>query len=348
MPTPLTIPDSKINELVNTYGTPLQIYDGDLIVSNQRKFIDTMTKNFSTFRQYFALKALPNPHILKLLISNGSFLDCSSRVELEIAKTVGLSGEQIMFTSNYTSKDDLKLALELGAIINLDDISLIDDLVSLSPLNQLPELICFRLNPGIGKTDSETVSNVLGGPDAKFGIPPFQIVEAFIKAKNLGARRYGLHMMTGSNVLNYTYWTELIKILFENVNSIQKALNARIEFINIGGGIGIPYKPDIPKFDVGRFSNLLRSSINDELKKYNMEEPRLFMENGRFITGPYGWLISKCNVIKNTYERYYGLDACMANLMRPGMYGAYHHITVLGNESSCREKTVMLGVVAHP
>lgn len=347
MPPPLTIPDSKINELLNTYGTPLQIYDGDLIVSNQKNFINTMSKNFPTFRQYFALKALPNPHILKLLIANGSFLDCSSHTELEIAKSVGLSGEQIMFTSNYTSKDDLKVALELGAIINLDDISLIDDLASLSPLNQLPELLCFRLNPGIGKTDSETVSNILGGPDAKFGIPFFQIVDAFIKAKKLGTKRFGLHMMTGSNVLNYSYWTELIKILFENVNSIQKAINVGIEFINIGGGIGIPYKPDQPEFDVERFSNLLRSSINNELIKYQMKEPRLCMENGRFITGPYGWLISKCNVIKNTYQKYYGLDACMANLMRPGMYGAYHHITVLGREGSNTEKSNVVGTLCE-
>ena len=334
MPTPLSISSSEINDLVSTYGTPLQIYDGNLIVKNQIKFIETMSKNFIGFKQYFAVKALPNPNVLKLLIENGSFLDCSSSIELDIAKNAGLNGEQIMFTSNYTSKQDLIKAKEIGAIINLDDISLIDDLASIDSSGKLPELLCFRLNPGIGKTDSETVSNVLGGPDAKFGIPHFQIVEAFDKAKKLGVKRFGLHMMTGSNVLNYEYWDELIKILFENLSNIQISTGVLCEFINIGGGIGIPYKTDLPNFDVDKLSNLLRCSINREIERYGFPEPRLCMENGRFITGPYGWLISKCHVIKNTYQKYYGLDACMANLMRPGMYGAYHHITILEKENS--------------
>ena len=349
MPIPLNLPDIQVRKLVETFGTPLQVYDEDLIINNQKNFINTMINNFPTFRQYFAVKALPNPYILKLLIDNGSFLDCSSSTELEIAKRVGLSGEQIMFTSNYTSKDDLKFAIQLGAIINLDDISLIDDLASLSDVGQLPELLCFRLNPGIGKTDSETVSNVLGGPEAKFGIPPFQIIEAYKKAKELGVKRFGLHMMTGSNVLNYEYWDELIRILFENIDNIQKSVDITLEFINIGGGIGIPYKSDQPKFDVEKLSNLLRCSINREIERYGISEPRLCMENGRFITGPYGWLISKCNVIKNTYQKYYGLDACMANLMRPGMYGAHHHISVIGKneENSEIEKANVVGTLCE-
>jgi diaminopimelate decarboxylase len=291
-----------------------------------------MTKNFIGFKQYFAVKALPNPNILKLLIKNGSFLDCSSKTELEMAENAGLHGEKIMFTSNYTSKEDLTYAKKLGAIINLDDISLIDDLASISETGQLPELLCFRLNPGIGKTDSETVSNILGGPDAKFGIPTFQIAGAFEKAKKLGVKRFGLHMMTGSNVLNSDYWDELIKVLFENLSNIHILSGVLCEFINIGGGVGIPYRPDQPKFDVEILSNLLRCSINREKAKWGIPEPRLIMENGRFITGPYGWLVSKCHVIKNTYQKYYGLDACMANLMRPGMYGAYHHISILGKD----------------
>ena len=213
MPTKLNLTSEKINELINTYSTPLQIYDGRLMIENQNNFISTMKYNFPNFKQFFALKALPNPNILKLLIDNGSFLDCSSKTELEIAKSLGLSGEQIMFTSNYTSKDDLQFAKDMNVIINLDDISLIDDLHS---LGEMPEQLCFRLNPGIGKTDSETISNVLGGIDAKFGIPTFQIIDAYKKAKELGVKRFGLHMMTGSNVLNIEYWKELLDILFEN------------------------------------------------------------------------------------------------------------------------------------
>jgi diaminopimelate decarboxylase len=340
MPLPLNLPEKDLRHLVETFGSPLQIYDGSLIVENQKKFINTMTSNFPNFKQYFAVKALPNPHILKLLINNGSYLDCSSRIELEIAKNLGLSGNKIMFTSNYTSKDDLAYAKKLGAIINLDDISLIDDLAS---LGDMPELLSFRLNPGIGRTDSETVSNVLGGPDAKFGIPPFQIVEAFKKAKDLGVKKFGIHMMTGSNVTELSYWEELIDILFKNIVNIKNSVDIHPSFINIGGGIGIPYKLDQPKIDINEFSSLIRASITQKIQLYNIPEPDLYMENGRFITGPYGWLISKCNVIKNTYAKYCGLDACMSNLMRPGMYGAYHHITVLGKENS--ENTEKVNVV---
>jgi diaminopimelate decarboxylase len=344
MPTKLDLTSDKIHELINTYGTPLQIYDGRLIVENQNNFISIMKSKFPTFRQYFAVKALPNPHILKLLIDNGSFLDCSSKTELEIAKSLGIDGEKIMFTSNYTSKEDLQFAKDMNVIINLDDISLIDDLKS---LGDMPELLCFRLNPGIGKTDSETKSNILGGIDAKFGIPPFQIEEAYKKAKEYGVKRFGIHMMTGSNVLNIDYWKELLDILFQNIHNIKKSTDITFEFINIGGGIGIPYLEDQPKFDIENFSVILRDKINELTQKFNLHEPSLFMENGRFITGPYGWLLSKCNVIKNTYAKYYGLDSCMANLMRPGMYGAYHHITILDKENSELEKSNVVGTLCE-
>jgi len=348
MPIPLNLPENEIRHLAKTFETPLQIYDGSLIIENQKNFINTMTTNFPSFKQYFAVKALPNPHILNLLIKNGSYLDCSSRVELEIAKRLGLRGNQIMFTSNYTSKEDLIFAKKLGAIINLDDISIIDDLASLNPEGNMPELLCFRLNPGIGKTDSETVSNVLGGPDAKFGIPPFQIVEAFKKAKDLGVKKFGIHMMTGSNVLNLDYWDELIKILFQNINNIKEITGVIPSFINIGGGIGIPYKLDQPKIDIEAFSNKIRASITREIQLYNIPEPDLYMENGRFITGPYGWLIAKCNVIKNTYAKYCGLDASMSNLMRPGMYGAYHHISIVGKEKeTTTEKVNVVGTLCE-
>jgi diaminopimelate decarboxylase len=331
MPVEITLNKNKIKNLLEKYGSPLQIYDGNLIKENLINFLQIMTNKFKNFKQYFAVKALPNPNILKLLVENGAFLDCSSLSELKLAEMIGVNGEKIMFTSNYTSKEDLIYAKDLNAIINLDDISLIEDLKSIG----MPNILSFRLNPGIGKTDSETLSNVLGGPNAKFGISEDQIINAYKKAKEYGVNRFGLHIMTGSNVMDINYWTEIIKIVYYYINKIQKEVVIKLEFINIGGGIGIPYKPDVQPINIQDLANIISDSIEKEKTKYNLDTIDLFMENGRFITGPYGWLLSKCNVIKNSYAKYYGLDACMSNLMRPGMYEAYHHICILGKSNLC-------------
>lgn len=326
MPVEITLNENQIKDLLEKYGSPLQIYDGNLIKENLINFLKIMTNKFKNFKQYFAVKALPNPNILKLLVENGAFLDCSSLNELKLAEMIGVTGEKIMFTSNYTSKDDLKYAKHLNAIINLDDISLIEDLNSIG----MPNILSFRLNPGIGKTDSETLSNVLGGPNAKFGISEDQIINAYKKAKQYGVNRFGLHIMTGSNVMDINYWKEIIKIVYYYIDKIQKEVLIKLKFINIGGGIGIPYKPNVEPINIQDLADIISETIVEEKNKYNLDTIDLFMENGRFITGPYGWLLSKCNVIKNSYAKYYGLDACMSNLMRPGMYEAYHHICVLG------------------
>ena len=347
MPVNLNLSNDTLHKIVEKEGTPLQIYDAELIKENLKDFLDIMSFNFREFRQYFAVKALPNPHILKLLIDNGCYLDCSSLTELKIANSLGLSGEKIMFTSNYTSKEDLQFAKDLNCIINLDDISLIDDLNSLGPM---PELLSLRLNPGIGKTDSESKSNILGGENSKFGIYQLQLYEGYSKAKDLGVKRFGLHVMTGSNVLDLNYWDELIKIVFDTIVLIKNGLDIDFEFINIGGGIGIPYQENKPKIDIKVFSNNLRTSINTQLNKYKMNDIKIYMENGRYITGPFGWLVSKCNVIKNNNiktQKFYGLDACMANLMRPGMYGAYHYITIAGKENNKKTRANVVGTLCE-
>lgn len=338
MPINLNLTDDQIYTLTQQFGTPLQIYDEKMILNNFANFVNIMKSNFKTFRQYYAVKALPNPHILKLLIDNGSYLDCSSLTELKIAELLGLRDEQIMFTSNYTSVEDLEYAKKVNAIINLDDLSLIDVLNS---LGEMPETLCFRLNPGIGKTNSETLSNVLAGKEAKFGIADFQIIEAYRKAKEMGVKKFGLHIMTGSNVMELDYWDKIITILYYYVNEIQSQINIKLEFINIGGGIGIPYKQDIAPINIIELSNIIKNAVDRESNKYNIQEINLYMENGRFITGPYGWLLAKCNAIKDSYSKYYGLDACMANLMRPGMYNAYHHITVLGKYTDLETSNVV-------
>ena len=326
MPIDINLNENQIKEQIDKYGTPLQIYDGNLIIQNYNNFINIMSNKLNIFKQFFAVKALPNPYILKLLVDNGSNLDCSSLSELKIAKSIGITDNRIMFTSNYTSIEDLLYAKKLNATINLDDISLIEDLNKIG----MPETLFLRLNPNIGKTDSETKSNILGGSDAKFGIADFQIVDAFKLAKQYGVKKFGLHIMTGSNVLNIDYWKELIEIISYYIIKIENEVQINIDYINLGGGIGIPYKLDQQAINIEDFSELISSN----LIKYNLHNKEIYMENGRFITGPYGWLITKCNVIKNTYAKYYGLDACMSNLMRCGMYNAYHHITVLTNNTN--------------
>jgi diaminopimelate decarboxylase len=344
MPVKLDINESELLNIIKKVGTPFHIYDEKLIVDNLNNFLNCMTDKFKDFRQYFAVKALPNPNILKILLNNGSYLDCSSLTELKIANLLNVSGEKIMFTSNYTSKEDLEYAINLDAIINLDDITLLDTIKS---IGNLPSILSFRLNPGIGKTDSETVSNILGGKDAKFGISTDDIVKGYSLAKELGIKKFGIHMMTGSNVLDLTYWEQLIEILFENINKIYKEVNIIFDFINIGGGIGIPYKENDNKVNIEDFSSLLLNKIKTMEDKYNIKSPKLYMENGRYITGPYGWLISKCNVIKESYATFYGLDACMSNLMRPGMYGAYHHITILGKDNCDKVKANVVGTLCE-
>lgn len=345
----LPVTRERLDELCEKHGTPLQLYDEDAIRANAAGLIATMTSDFAGFKQFFAVKALPNPAVLKVLISEGCGLDCSSTSELHIARELGVKGEDVMFTSNYTSRSDLATAFDQGVVINLDDVSLVDALVEVR--GRCAELISFRLNPGIGHTDSETASNVLGGPDAKFGVPPYQIVEGYRKAQAAGSTRFGIHMMTGSCVMNLEYWAETVTVLLDTMKLIRKELGITFEFINIGGGLGIPYKPDQPNVDVGAVSKLLRATFNaafhgDELA--GMPEPRLFMENGRYMTGPYGWLVARCQATKDTFATYYGLDACMSNLMRPGMYGSYHHITVPTAESDApEEKANVVGTLCE-
>jgi diaminopimelate decarboxylase len=262
------------------------------------------------------------------MLEEGCGIDCSSYAELMYAKILEVEGDLIMYTSNYTEKKDLKLALELNANINLDDISILDDLIEINN-NKSPEKICFRLNPGLGHSDSETLSNILGGENSKFGISKDDIIIGYKKARDNGSTKFGLHMMTGSCVLDENYWNSTIEVMFEVVNELYKN-GIILEYINIGGGIGIPYKPEDKEVCINSLVNTIYNKYEESIKKYNLDyRPKLYMENGRYITGNYGWLVSRCHVIKKTNNKiFYGLDASMANLMRPGMYGSYHEITI--------------------
>ncbi len=315
-----------LENIAETYGTPFQIYDEEGIIKNVKNLLEIFKIKFPSFRQYFAVKATPNLNILKLLLNQGCGLDCSSYAELKYAEILKVPGDMIMYTSNYTEKKDLKLALELDANINLDDVSILDDLIEVN--NNAPKKICFRLNPGMGNTNSETESNILGGDNSKFGISKEDIIKGYIKAKDNGTENFGLHMMTGSCVLDYEYWNTTINVMFEVVNELYK-LGIKLDYINIGGGIGINYR-DNNQVDINKLVDTIYNTYNENIKKYNLNyQPALYMENGRYITGRYGKLVSRCHVIKKTNNKiFYGLDASMANLMRPGMYNSYHHITI--------------------
>lgn len=336
MPEPCPLDAASLESLAVRFGTPLQIYDEESIRLNCRGLLSAFGSRFPGFRQFFAVKALPNPAILRVLIDEGCGLDCSSVGELHIAEELGVRGEDIMYTSNYTSYGDLQIAARMGVIVNLDDASLLPTLIEANG-GKPPLLISFRLNPGLGHTDSESASNVLGGPNAKFGVPPDQIVAAYKSAKAAGVSRFGLHMMTGSCVLSDTYWLEAVNVLLDAAARIQAEAGIQeFDFINIGGGLGIPYREGAPRVNIDSLSASLAAAFDKRwAAKAGLRgpPPKLYMENGRFMTGPYGWLVTRCEAVKEAFgSRYFGLDSSMANLMRPGMYGSYHAITVPARE----------------
>ncbi|MDR3200671.1 MAG: diaminopimelate decarboxylase [Spirochaetales bacterium] len=313
--------------LAEKYPTPFYLYDEKAIRQKARDFRDAFGWVPGGFKNFFAVKALPNPHILKFLKAEGMGADCSSLPELMLAEKAGISGEEIMFTSNDTPAAEFSRAKAMGAVINLDDIT---HLEFLEKHAGLPGLICMRYNPGPLKGGNA----IIGKPEeAKYGFTRPQILEGFALARKKGVQRFGLHTMVASNELNPDYFVETAVILFELAAEIFKTTGVKLEFVNLGGGIGIPYKLEAVPVDLAYVSKGIREAYDRIIAKSGLDPLRIFMENGRCVTGPHGYLVARVIHEKNIYKRYIGLDACMANLMRPGMYGAYHHITVLGKEN---------------
>lgn len=328
------LPFSKetLENIIKKYPTPFHIYDEKAIKDNARAFLGAFSWA-EGFREHFAVKALPNPAILKLLVSLGFGADCSSMAELALCEKAGIRGEMIMFTSNDTPAEEYKKAYELGAVINLDDITHIDFLEK--ALGALPKLLCFRYNPGPLKGGN----SIIGKPEeAKYGLTSEQMKEAYKIAKERGVRRFAMHTMVASNELNPDYFAETALILFRLAAEIEDALDIKIEFVNLGGGIGIPYRPDQERIEWGVLSEKIKK-IYDDVFLRRSHKPKIFYELGRAITGPYGYLVTRAIHKKQIYKDYIGVDACMANLMRPGMYGAYHHITVMGKENAPHSET---------
>lgn len=324
---------SQAEKIIKIYPTPFYIYDEEGIRKTARELNETFSW-VDGFKNYFAVKALPNPHILNLLKEERMGADCSSLPELILAEKVGLKGEEIMFTSNNTPAKEFQYAKKLGAIINLDDITHIEFLEK--AIGKPPELLCFRYNPGPARVGN----SIIGNPkEAKYGLTKEQLFEAYKIAKKKGVKRFGLHTMVASNELNAEYIIETAKMLFELIVEISKKVRIRFEFVNLGGGIGIPYRPEQKQMDLEFVSRGIKKLYDQIIVKNNLAPLRIVTECGRAITGPHGYLVTTVIHEKNTYKKYVGVDASMANLMRPALYGAYHHETVLGKEKATKNHT---------
>jgi diaminopimelate decarboxylase len=323
---PLTLDETK--KIAEEFTTPFHIYFEEGIVKNAKRLKKAFSWN-KGFKEFFAVKACPNPHILALLAKQGFGTDCSSLPELLMSEKVGVTGEEIMFSSNDTPKEEFVRAFEMGAIINLDDITHIQFLED--TVGKMPELISFRYNPGPMRQTGE--ENVIGNPeDAKYGFTKEQLFQGYKICKEKGVKRFGIHTMIVSNELAIDNLVTTAQMLFELAVELKEKLNIKLEFVNVGGGIGVAYKPDQEPVNIEELSRKIKEKY-DSIIIANEIQLNLYMENGRFITGPYGFLVSKVRHLKNTYKNYVGLDGCMANLMRPALYGAYHHETVIGKEN---------------
>lgn len=329
----------QVKEMAAVYPTPFHLYDEKGIRENVRKLKEAFAWN-PGFKEYFAVKATPNPFLLKILQEYGCGTDCSSMTELMMSKACGFEGQDIMFSSNDTPLEEFRYANDLGAIINLDDITHIECLEE--TIGYIPKTISCRFNPGGLFQISNDIMDNPG--DSKYGMTTDQLFEAFRTLKAKGAKHFGIHAFLASNTVTNEYYPELAKILFELAVRLQKETGAKIAFINLSGGIGIPYRPDQEPNDIQVIGEGIRKVYEEVLVPAGMGNVALYTELGRFMMGPYGCLVTKAIHEKHTYKEYVGVDACAVNLMRPAMYGAYHHISVLGKEDQpCSRKYDVVG-----
>ena len=317
----------ETHALIERYPTPFHIYDEATIRANFRRLRDAFAWAPS-FREHFAVKALPNPRIVQLLHEEGAGTDCSSIAELLISEAAGVTGEEIMLTSNDTPYDEFQKAIALGAVINLDDITHLDYIAEHAGL---PEVLSFRYNPG----DLVEGNEIIGRPiEAKYGLTRTQLFEAYQRAREMGVKRFGLHTMVISAELRTEAFLLTARIMFELAAELKARLGIHVEFINLGGGFGIPYRPEEKPVNYTAIGAGVQRLYNHILAPVGLSDVGIRTESGRAITGDAGWLVSTVLHRKDTYKHYIGLDSCMANLMRPALYGAYHHITVLGKEDA--------------
>lgn len=328
----------QLDEIVKEYPTPFHIYDEKGIRETARNLYKAFSWN-KGFREFFAVKATPNPTILKILQEEGCGTDCSSLTELMMSDRCGFKGEDIMFSSNETPAEEFQLAKKLGAIINLDDITHIDFLEKVAGI---PEKISCRFNPGGVFSISNTIMDNPG--DAKYGMTRPQMSEAYKRLKELGVKEFGMHAFLASNTVTNEYYPKLARILFETAVELRDETGVHFDFINLSGGIGIPYTPDKEPNDIFAIGEGVRQAFEEVLVPAGMGDVKIYTELGRYMLGPNGHLVVKAIHEKHTHKEYIGVDACAVNLMRPAMYGAYHHITVMGKEEQpCTETYDVVG-----
>lgn len=323
---------AQLQEIIKKYPTPFHIYDEQAIRQNIRN----LQKAFAwapRFREHFAVKALPNPRIIEILHEEGAGTDCSSLPELLLSDISGVKGEEIILTSNDTPANEFQKAIELGAIINLDDISHLDFLEKNAGL---PKILCFRYNPG----DLVEGNDIIGKPtEAKYGLTHDQLIEGYRRAKEKGVKRFGLHTMVASNERRTEAFLLTAKLMFTLACELKEKLAIEVEFVNLGGGFGIPYRPEEEPLNLIEIGEGIHKLYQEMMLPAGLDKVAIMTESGRAITGPAGWLVSTAIHEKKTYKDYIGLDSCMANLMRPAMYGAYHHITIAGKENAPLDHT---------
>ncbi|MBQ8134285.1 MAG: diaminopimelate decarboxylase [Clostridia bacterium] len=324
---------AQAEEIIRSFPTPFHIYDEKGIRENARKLRQAFAWN-KGFREYFAVKATPNPTILKILKEEGCGTDCSSYTELLMSKKCGFKNPEIMFSSNDTPAEEFRYAKEIGAIINLDDITHIE---TLEQACGIPETICCRYNPGGKFSISTTIMDNPG--DAKYGMTKEQIIEAYKILKSKGAKKFGIHAFLASNTVSNEYYPTLSKILFSLAVEIKEAAGVEISFINLSGGVGVPYTPDKEPNDIFVIGEGVHQAFDEILVPAGLGDVSIYTELGRFMLAPYGHLVTTAIHEKHTHKEYIGVDACAVNLMRPAMYGAYHHITVLGKEDQPLDHT---------
>lgn len=319
----------KLEEIASVYPTPFHIYDEAGIRKNAEALKQAFAWN-KGFKEYFAVKATPNPFLISILREYGCGCDCSSKTELMLSKAIGATGDDVMFSSNDTPAEEFKFADDMGAIINLDDITHIEVLEK--TLGKLPKKLSCRYNPGGVFKISNSIMDNPG--DAKYGMTTEQLFEAFRILKAKGVEEFGIHAFLASNTVTNEYYPTLAKVLFEVAVKLQQETGANIKFINLSGGIGIPYRPDQTPNDILTIGEGVHRVFDDVLVPAGMGDIAIYTELGRFMMGPYGALVTRAINQKHTHKEYIGVDACAVNLMRPAMYGAYHHITVMGKENA--------------